>query len=45
MEMLVAAGKPAPQRAFVTTLEAARSNNPGAGTGADVYRRIFETHP
>ena len=40
LELMDGLGQPTPYKAFVETLEQARSNDPEVGTGADVYRRL-----
>lgn len=35
-------GLPSPRQRFLEILSAAKSNRPGAGTGADIYRRLVE---
>ncbi len=45
MELLRSLGGPDLEAAYTTILGKAKSNEPGVGTGADVYRRVVATTP
>ncbi len=42
IELLADLGLPSPRRRFLEILEAAKSNRPEMGTGADIYRHMVE---